>query len=276
MKIIRYQAPTGATLGIVEGETVYRAEGDFAAGFRAGKSIGTLHGLGEDSCDTLGRPTVQFGQPATLPGFPLLSPCSPTKIIALGRNYAAHAAEHGAQVPSRPLIFLKPPSAVIGPGEAIVCPPQSAQVEYEAELAVVVGRRARRVAAADVWDYILGYTCANDVTARDLQRSDEQWSRAKGFDTFAPLGPWIATGLDPASLRVTCRVNGEIVQHGSTADMAFKIPHIVEFISAAMTLEPGDVILTGTPEGVGPIRAGDRVEVEIEGIGALCNPVVAA
>jgi 2-keto-4-pentenoate hydratase/2-oxohepta-3-ene-1,7-dioic acid hydratase in catechol pathway len=275
MKIIRYQAPTGATLGIVEGDTVYHAEGDMATGFQPGRPIGTLHGLSEGPCEIVARPAVQLDQPATLPDFALLSPCAPTKIVALGRNYAAHAAEHGAQVPSRPLIFLKPPSAVIGPGEAIVCPPQSAQVEYEAELAVVVGRRARHVAAADVWDYILGYTCANDVTARDLQRSDEQWSRAKGFDTFAPLGPWIVTGLDPARLSVTCRVNGQIVQHGSTADMVFKIPTLVEFISAAMTLEPGDVILTGTPEGVGPIQAGDRVEVEIEGIGALCNPVIA-
>jgi 2-keto-4-pentenoate hydratase/2-oxohepta-3-ene-1,7-dioic acid hydratase in catechol pathway len=275
MKIIRYQAPTGATLGIVEGETVYRAEGDVTAGFHPGRPIGTLHGLSGDPCQIVQRPTVQLDQPVALPGFPLLSPCVPTKIIALGRNYAAHAAEHGAQVPSRPLIFLKPPSAVIGPGEPIVCPPQSSQVEYEAELAVVVGRRARHVAAADAWDYILGYTCANDVTARDLQRSDEQWSRAKGFDTFAPLGPWIVTGLDPGSLSVACRVNGQIKQHGSTADMVFKIPQLVEFITAAMTLEPGDVIITGTPEGVGPIQAGDRVEVEIEGIGALCNPVVA-
>jgi 2-keto-4-pentenoate hydratase/2-oxohepta-3-ene-1,7-dioic acid hydratase in catechol pathway len=194
--------------------------------------------------------------------------------VALGRNYAAHAAEHGADVPSQPLIFLKPPSAVIGPGEPIVCPPQSKQVEHEAELAVVIGRPARRVTAARAWGYILGYTCANDVTARDLQRSDGQWSRAKGFDTFAPLGPWIVTDLDPGDLAVTCRVNGQVKQQASTADMVFKIAQLVEFITAVMTLEPGDVILTGTPEGVSPIQPGDVVEVEIQGIGVLRNPVV--
>jgi 2-keto-4-pentenoate hydratase/2-oxohepta-3-ene-1,7-dioic acid hydratase in catechol pathway len=199
-----------------------------------------------------------------------------TKIVAVGRNYAAHAAEHGDEVPSQPLIFLKPPSAVIGPGESIVCPPQSAQVEHETELAVVIGQRARRVAAANAWAHVLGYTCANDVTARDLQRSDGQWSRAKGFDTFAPLGPWIVTELDPTDLNVVCRVNGQVKQQASTADMVFKIPQLIEYITAAMTLEPGDVILTGTPEGVSPIRPSDHVEVEVEGIGVLRNPVVAA
>jgi 2-keto-4-pentenoate hydratase/2-oxohepta-3-ene-1,7-dioic acid hydratase in catechol pathway len=197
-----------------------------------------------------------------------------TKIVAVGRNYAAHAAEHGNEVPSQPLIFLKPPSAVIGPGESIICPPQSAQVEHEAELAVVIGRRARRVAAADAWEHVLGYTCANDVTARDLQRSDGQWSRAKGFDTFAPLGPWIVTELDPTDLNVACRVNGQVKQQASTADMVFKIPVLIEYITAAMTLEPGDVVLTGTPEGVSPIQPGDEVEVEVDGIGVLRNPVV--
>jgi 2-keto-4-pentenoate hydratase/2-oxohepta-3-ene-1,7-dioic acid hydratase in catechol pathway len=250
MKLVRFQTPNGPGCGVIEGEAVYRAEGNYAAGFRRGELVGDLRGM------------------------TLLSPCQPTKIIALGRNYVAHAAEHGAAVPSRPLIFLKPPSAVIGPGESIVCPPQSAQVEHEVELAAVIGRRARQVAAADAWDDILGYTCANDVTARDLQRADEQWTRAKGFDTFAPLGPWIVTDLDPSSLTLTCRVNGQVKQQGSTSDMVFKIPQLIEFITAVMTLEPGDVILTGTPEGVGPIRPGDQVEVEIEGIGTLRNPVV--
>jgi 2-keto-4-pentenoate hydratase/2-oxohepta-3-ene-1,7-dioic acid hydratase in catechol pathway len=250
MKIIRFQAPAGPEYGILEGETVYRAKGNYATGFRRGEPVGELSQL------------------------TLLCPCQVTKIVAVGRNYAAHAAEHGDEVPSQPLIFLKPPSAVIGPGEPIVCPPQSAQVEHEAELAVVIGQRARRVAAADAWGYVLGYTCANDVTARDLQRSDGQWSRAKGFDTFAPLGPWIVTELDPTDLNVVCRVNGQVTQQASTSDMVFKIPDLIEYISAAMTLEPGDVILTGTPEGVSPIRAGDQVEVELAGIGTLRNPVV--
>ena len=252
MKIIRFQTPAGSEFGIVEGTTVYRAEGGYATGFRPGERAGELS------------------------EFTLLSPCQPTKIVALGRNYAAHAAEHGAEVPSHPLIFLKPPSAVIGPGQAIVCPPQSAQVEHEVELAVVIGQRAHHVIAIDAWDYVLGYTCANDVTARDLQRSDDQWSRAKGFDTFAPLGPWIVTELDPADRTVVCRVNGQVKQHASTTDMVFKIPQLIEYITAVMTLEPGDVILTGTPEGVSPIQPGDQVEVEIEGIGVLRNPVVAA
>jgi 2-keto-4-pentenoate hydratase/2-oxohepta-3-ene-1,7-dioic acid hydratase in catechol pathway len=251
VKIIRYQTPAGPEFGIVEGEMVYLANGNYATGFQRGEPGGELKQL------------------------TLLSPCQPTKIVAVGRNYAAHAAEHGNQVPSQPLIFLKPPSAVIGPGEPIACPPQSAQVEHESELAVVIGRRARRVAAADAWNHVLGYTCANDVTARDLQRSDGQWSRAKGFDTFAPLGPWIVTGLDTSDLNVVCRVNGQIKQHASTADMVFKIPRVIEYITAAMTLEPGDVVLTGTPDGVSPIQPGDQVEVEIEDIGVLRNSVVA-
>jgi len=250
MNIIRFQSPAGPEFGIVEGETVYRAEGSYATAFQRGKAVGELSQL------------------------TLLCPCQVTKIVAVGRNYAAHAAEHGDEVPSQPLIFLKPPSAVIGPGDSVVCPPQSAQVEHEAELAVVIGRRARRVPAADAWDHVLGYTCANDVTARDLQRSDGQWSRAKGFDTFAPLGPWIVTELDPTDLNVVCRVNGRVTQQASTADMVFKIPQLIEYISAAMTLEPGDVILTGTPEGVSPIQPGDEVEVQIAGIGTLRNPVV--
>jgi len=252
MIIIRFQTPAGPEFGIVEDEMAYRAEGGYELGFLRAEAVGNLSQL------------------------TLLSPCQVTKIVAVGRNYAAHAAEHGDEVPSEPLIFLKPPSAVIGPNEPIVCPPQSAQVEHEAELAVVIGRRARRVTAADAWDYVLGYTCANDVTARDLQRSDGQWSRAKGFDTFAPLGPWIVTDLDPADLTVACRVNGQMKQQASTVDMVFKIPQLIEYITAAMTLEPGDVVLTGTPEGVSPIQPGDHVEVEVEGIGVLRNPVVAA
>ena len=205
----------------------------------------------------------------------LLPPVQPSKIIGVGRNYAAHAAEHGAEVPQTPLIFLKPPSALIGPGEAIVLPPQSRQVEHEAELAVVIGRRGRWIRADEAWDYVWGYTVANDVTARDLQRRDGQWTRAKGFDTFAPLGPWVDTDFDPADVAVMARVNGQERQLGFTREMVFSIPQLVAYISSVMTLLPGDVILTGTPAGVSPLQPGDVVEVEVEGLGVLRNPVQA-
>jgi len=215
---------------------------------------------------------------ATLPleAVRLLPPVQPSKIICVGRNYAAHAAEHQAEVPEIPLIFLKPPSALIGPGEAIVLPPQSQQVEHEAELAVVIGKRGRWIAPEEAQEHILGYTIANDVTARDLQRRDGQWTRGKGFDTFCPLGPWIDTDFDPADALITCRVNGDVRQMGSTRDMVFRIPQLIAFISSVMTLEPGDVILTGTPAGVSPLHDGDSVEVEIAELGLLRNPVRAA
>jgi len=197
----------------------------------------------------------------------------PTKIVCIGRNYAAHAKELGNEVPAEPLIFLKPPSALLPPGAAIVCPPQSQRVEHEAEIGVVIGRRAKDVAEADALAHVAGYTCLNDVTARDLQRSDGQWSRAKGFDTFCPVGPVVATGLDWRALEVICRVNGAVRQHGHARDMMFGIPRLVSYVSGIMTLEPGDVIATGTPEGVGPLVPGDMVEVEIPGIGLLANPV---
>lgn len=214
-------------------------------------------------------------QEATLPldTVRLLAPVTPSKIVCVGRNYAAHAKEHQAEVPEVPLLFLKPPSAVIGPEEAIVLPPQSAQVEHEAELAVVIGRRGRWIAPEEAPAYILGYTIANDVTARDLQRRDGQWTRGKGFDTFCPLGPWIDTTFDPGDAQITCRVNGQLRQQGSTRDMVFPVAQLVAFISSVMTLEPGDVILTGTPAGVGPLQDGDVVEVEISGLGVLRNPV---
>ncbi|NLE76877.1 MAG: fumarylacetoacetate hydrolase family protein [Chloroflexi bacterium] len=205
----------------------------------------------------------------------LLAPCAPTKIIAVGRNYAAHAAEHGSQVPPEPLFFLKPPSSVIGPGDAIVYPALSQHVEHEGELAVVIGRRMRHVADEDALAGVLGYTCAVDVTARDLQRKDGQWTRGKGFDTFCPLGPWLALGLDPTDLALACRVNGQLRQQARTGEMVFPVSHLIACASQVMTLEPGDVILTGTPAGVGPLHPGDQVEVEIEGIGLLRNPVVA-
>lgn len=210
----------------------------------------------------------------------LLAPVLPrSKVVAIGKNYAAHAAEMGGEVPAEPLMFLKPNTSVIGPGEAIVYPPQTQDLHYEGELAVVIGRICRDVPAAQATDVIFGYTLGNDVTARDLQKSDVQFTRAKGFDTFCPLGPWIETDLDPhdfsAGRRVQTFLNGDVVQDGTTADMVFDVPTLIERISSVMTLLPGDVILTGTPEGVGPMQVGDEVEVSIEGLGALTNTVKA-
>jgi 2-keto-4-pentenoate hydratase/2-oxohepta-3-ene-1,7-dioic acid hydratase in catechol pathway len=205
----------------------------------------------------------------------LLAPCEPTKIVAVGRNYAAHAAEDGSEVLAEPLPFLKPPSAVIGPGEAIVYPEHLSQwVEHEAELAVVIGRRARRVSREEALSFVLGYTCGNDLTARDLQRRDGQWSRSKSIDTFCPLGPWIENDLDISDLVIRCVVHGEVRQDGRTRHMVFPVDELIAYVSAVMTLEPGDVLLTGTPAGVGPVLPGDRVTVEIEGIGMLENEVV--
>jgi 2-keto-4-pentenoate hydratase/2-oxohepta-3-ene-1,7-dioic acid hydratase in catechol pathway len=200
----------------------------------------------------------------------------PGKIIGVGRNYVEHAAELGNSVPKQPLLFLKPPSAAIGNGDAIVLPPESIQVEYEGEIGVVMGRALRRATEAEARAAIAGITCVNDVTARDLQRSDEQWTRAKGFDTFCPIGPRVVP-VDPerfAALEVRCRVNGVERQHGRARDMAFGILTLVAYISRVMTLEPGDLIATGTPSGVGPLHPGDVVEVEIPGVGVLRNPVV--
>lgn len=204
----------------------------------------------------------------------LRAPVRPSKIICIGRNYAAHAKELGNDVPKEPLLFLKAPSAVIGPGEAIVLPPQSTKVEHEAELGVVIGRRVKRASAAQALDSVYGYTCVCDVTARDLQKSDGQWSRAKGFDTFCPVGPWIETELDPKDLAVSCSVDGVVRQQGRTSQMIFDVPALIAYISAAMTLEPGDLIVTGTPEGVGPLAPGNRVVVAVEGIGELTVGVV--
>jgi 2-keto-4-pentenoate hydratase/2-oxohepta-3-ene-1,7-dioic acid hydratase in catechol pathway len=204
----------------------------------------------------------------------LLPPIGPGKIICVGRNYIAHAREHDAEVPEIPLLFLKPPTAVIGPGENIVLPPQSQLIEHEAELAVVIGKQGRRVQPENALEYVLGYTVGNDVTARDLQSKDGQWTRSKGFDTFCPLGPWIETELDSADAMITCHVNGEMRQMASTRDMVFNVRQLIAFASSVMTLLPGDVLLTGTPAGVGPLLPGDVVEVTIEGIGKLSNPVI--
>ncbi len=203
----------------------------------------------------------------------LLAPVLPAKIIGIGKNYAEHAEEMGSEPPSEPLAFLKPSTSVIGPREQIKIPEQSQRVDYEGELAVVIGRMCRHVAADDAADVILGYTCGNDVTARDLQERDNQWARAKGFDTFCPLGPWIQTEFDPAAARIETSVNGELRQQGSGADLIFSVGKLVEWVSSIMTLLPGDVILTGTPAGIGQLNDGDHVKVEIAGIGSLDNEV---
>ncbi len=203
----------------------------------------------------------------------LLAPCQPSKIVCVGRNYAEHAREHDAEVPKVPLIFLKPPSSVIGPGEAIILPPQSKQVEHEAELVAVIGKRGRHITPETARDYILGYTVGNDVTARDLQKSDGQWTRSKGFDTFCSFGPWIDTDFDPSDALVTCRVSGQPRQMASTRDMVFSVNTLIAFVSSVMTLEPGDLLFTGTPAGVGILKNGDEVVCEIEGLGKLSNPV---
>jgi len=217
---------------------------------------------------------VPTGEEVPLTEVKLLAPVLPSKVVAIGRNYVEHAQEMGGQVPDEPLIFLKPSTSVIGNGDPIPYPAISQQVDHEGELAVVIGRLARRVAAEDAGKFILGFTCGNDVTARDLQQKDGQWTRAKGFDGFCPLGPWIETEIDPSDLALECRVNGEMRQAARTSRVAFGPNVLIEFITRVMTLLPGDVILTGTPAGIGPLQVGDRVEVDIEGIGVLENEVV--
>jgi 2-keto-4-pentenoate hydratase/2-oxohepta-3-ene-1,7-dioic acid hydratase in catechol pathway len=206
----------------------------------------------------------------------LCAPVSPSKIICAGRNYAAHAKEHNAEIPEVPLIFLKPASSLIGPEETIILPPQSQQVEHEAELGVVISKKGRWISIDEAMDYVFGYTLANDITARDLQKRDGQWTRGKGFDTFCPVGPWIETDFDPTDALITCHVNDELRQMASTRDMIFNIQQLISFVSSVMTWEPGDLLLTGTPSGVGPLQAGDQVDVTIEGLGNLTNYVSAA
>jgi 2-keto-4-pentenoate hydratase/2-oxohepta-3-ene-1,7-dioic acid hydratase in catechol pathway len=205
----------------------------------------------------------------------LLAPVIPSKVVAVGKNYADHAREMGGEAPAGPVIFLKPSTAVIGSGDPIQYPASSSQVDFEGELAIVIGRLCRDVPANRAASVILGYTCANDVTARDQQSVDGQWARAKGYDSFCPLGPWITTNVDPSDLELVTTVNGAERQRGRTSDMIHSVPALVEFVSHVMTLLPGDVILTGTPAGVGPMQVGDSVTVEIEGIGALTNHLTA-
>jgi 2-keto-4-pentenoate hydratase/2-oxohepta-3-ene-1,7-dioic acid hydratase in catechol pathway len=226
--------------------------------------------------DPLYRPVQFTGQRAPLSDVRLLAPVIPrSKVIGIGRNYAEHAAEMNSEPPTDPLVFLKPNTAVIGPDDAIAYPVQSSDVQFEGELAVVIGRLCRDVPRDRVDEVVFGYTCGNDVTARDLQRSDGQWSRAKGFDTFCPLGPWIETDLDPGDLGVITVVNDVVRQDGRTSDMLHDVAALISYVSAAMTLLPGDVILTGTPSGVGALEIGDEVSVSVEGIGTLTNRVAA-
>ena len=249
---------------------------------------------GEDPCYALvdGEPgseqlIVLSGDPLFMPvqptgerialgdGVRLLAPVIPrSKVVGVGRNYAAHAAELGNEVPTTPLLFFKPNTSVVGPDDPIVLPSYSSEVHHEAELAVVIGKITKNVSPERALDQVFGYTAANDVTARDVQRTDGQWTRAKGFDSACPLGPWIVTDLDTDDLRVAARVNGHPRQDGSTSELVFDVAHLVSFISEVCTLLPGDVILTGTPAGVGPVVHGDVVEIEIEGIGVLRNPVI--
>jgi 2-keto-4-pentenoate hydratase/2-oxohepta-3-ene-1,7-dioic acid hydratase in catechol pathway len=255
MKICRFIDPETQRprFGLIEGEDVFTLLGDLAGG----------------------NLSLERAEPSfKLADTKLLPPVAPSKIVCVGRNYREHAAELGNAMPAEPLLFLKAPSSIIGDGEAIELPPFSERVEHEGELAVVIGRRCRRLSdAEDPLAYVLGYTCLNDVTARDLQRRDVQFTRAKSFDTFCPVGPFVVTGPDPSDLKVETRVNGEVRQTGRTSRLAFPVPFLLRYISHAMTLEPGDVISTGTPAGVGPLREGDTVEVEVEGVGTLRNPV---
>ncbi len=252
MRICRYTIGNSLPdYGVVQGQVVYTMEGPLYENPAAGLRV------------------------APLKEVRLLAPVNPSKIIAIGLNYADHAAESSHQVPTEPLLFLKPPTAVIGHRRPIILPWQSQRVDYEAELAVIIGRRGRNIDQAHALSHVLGYTCGNDVTARDLQKADGQWARSKGFDTFCPLGPWIETELDPTGLEVTGRLNGDVRQHSSTRTMIFPVSQLISYISHVMTLEPGDVIMSGTPAGVGPVHPGDVVEVEVGGIGVLSNPVEA-
>jgi 2-keto-4-pentenoate hydratase/2-oxohepta-3-ene-1,7-dioic acid hydratase in catechol pathway len=244
MKIYRFLHQGKPAVGVADGEHLFRYDGTDV--FHLGARI-----------ESIDEP------PHLVAGVQLLPPVTPSKIVAVGRNYADHAKELGNDTPSEPILFLKPPSALLPPNGTIVRPPQSQRVDFEGELAVVIGERGS----------ILGYMCANDVTARDLQKKDVQFTRAKSFDTFCPLGPCIETAVNPGDLRITTRVNGAVKQDGRTSMMVFDCAFLVAFISSVMTLFPGDVILTGTPAGVGPLDAGDAVEVEIEGIGTLRNVV---
>ncbi len=252
MKLVRFSVDSKTKYGVLKNNTIEAIKG---------KPFGKINLTGEIY---------------PLNKVKLLAPCRPSKIVALGINYASHGTEFKFDVPKSPLIFIKPPTAVIGPEDNIIYPPSSRQVDYEAELAVVIKKKARCVAKEKAFKYVLGYTCFNDVTARDQQKSDGQWTRAKGYDTFAPIGPWIETDLKPDNLKIESYLNGIQKQNGNTCDLVFPIDELIHFISNVMTLLPGDVIATGTPSGVGPMQPGDSIEITIEGIGTLKNSVVSS
>jgi 2-keto-4-pentenoate hydratase/2-oxohepta-3-ene-1,7-dioic acid hydratase in catechol pathway len=249
MRLVRFRFGDRIATGVVEGDGVRALAGTFFEN------------------------PLPSGEEVPLDDVRLLAPILPSKVVCVGKNYAAHASEFGGEVPEEPLIFLKPSTSVSGPGDPIPLLPISHRVDYEGELAVVIGRIARNVRSEEAFRYILGYTCGNDVTLRDLQKKDDQWARAKGFDGSCPLGPWIQTELDPIDVHLETRVNGVVRQSASTSDMVFGVATIIEFVTEFMTLLPGDVILTGTPEGVGKLEPGDKVEVEVDSIGVLMNPV---
>jgi 2-keto-4-pentenoate hydratase/2-oxohepta-3-ene-1,7-dioic acid hydratase in catechol pathway len=251
MKIVRYTNGKKVAYGLLDGENVRSLDGDPCGQIKLSNDYHKLNNL------------------------KLLPPCTPSKIVALGLNYRGHAEEIKMTLPSEPLIFLKPATAVIGPEDDIVYPDSSQRVDYEGELGVVIGKAAHRLSREEALGYVLGYTCLNDVTARDLQARDQQWTRAKGFDTFAPIGPCIETELDPDNLALETRLNGELKQQTNTSDLIFPVAAIVSFVSRVMTLLPGDVIATGTPSGIGPMQPGDTVEIKIEDIGTLRNRVAA-
>jgi len=257
VRIARFSVQDQVAFGVVEGDI---EGGDATVTAIAG------HPFGDFELSTARFPLADVR---------LLAPVLPSKVVAIGQNYADHVKEMGGdQPPPHPVLFLKPSTSVIGTGDAIALPPISNEVHHEAELAVVIGRLCRDIPQERAHDVILGYTCANDVTARDLQRADGQWARAKGFDTFCPIGPWVTTGIDPSDLAIQATVDGQLRQDGRTRDLIRGVAELVAFASSAMTLLPGDVLLTGTPAGVGPIHAGEQVTVSIEGLGELTNRVV--
>jgi len=251
VKICRYDSELGPQIGLVEENLVYKFRGDlFSKDIEPGVLVGKISEI------------------------QLLPPVQPSKIICIGRNYIAHAEEFGRETPTEPILFFKPPSSLIGHQSPITLLPENGKVDYEAELAVVIGKEGRFISEEEAYSYVLGYTCANDVSDRSFQNSDIQWTRAKGFDSFCPLGPWLETELDIIDLQIQCLLNGEEKQSSTTSMMIFSIQHLIYYISRVMTLFPGDLILTGTPAGVGPIHSGDEVEIRVEGIGSLINPVI--